>query len=393
MWRKKLKAGLVSATSWLPVTSRSFGIPKGCHPASQAYARISARAGVRYFPLREARPSRRIAPRTLESRTHRGFAADDDVEPQTFLIAIPNGRTYDASCAVLTHDDRLLIDVSRQLNLAFDSRGIRGHNVFRHFWLRRCRRLAGRVAVLATAGGENYFHWMTEGLPRLEILRRGWPGGTAAIDRFIVNDGPPVIVESLAMMGIEAERLVFASPGSHYEAETLVVPSLVGRCGAVPAWACEFLRDSCGVSSRGRGSRRIYVSRRNARYRRVRNEEAVQAALGGYGFEPIVFENLDLASQMALMADVDVVVAPHGAGLTNLLWCPSGAAIVEIFSPNYVNGCYWHLASQLGMEYWYLLGQGDRPDDGGERHDVGDDIVVPIGLLVDTVRRALESRS
>ncbi|MFM8379510.1 MAG: glycosyltransferase family 61 protein [Planctomycetia bacterium] len=296
-------------------------------------------------------------------------------ELATFVISIPRGRAYDASGSVLTHDDRLLVDVSRQLTLAVGLAGAHQHTVFRRMWLNHCHRIPGVVAVLATAGGENYFHWLTESLLRLEILRHCWPGGLEAIDRFIVNRGVAAVVESLAAFGIDSDRLVLAKPGSHYLADTLVVPSPSGYSGHVPKWACKFLRTSMAASASPPSSRRrVYISRTAARYRRIRNEPDVVASLRRYGFETLAFESLDFRSQVAAMADVDIVVAPHGAGLTNILWCPPGAALVEIFSPNYVVGCYWPITSHLGIDCWYLLGEGPRPAEGVDPHLVEDDI-------------------
>lgn len=392
-WRKKLKSRLVAATRRLPVSSRYFGIPKGCHASSLEYARISSSVGVRFFADRPAGVRHRVMPQTLERRPVSRLQAHEVPEPATFVIAIPRGRVYDASGAVLTHDDRLLVDVSRQLTLDVGPDGAHGHTVFRRLWLPRCRSVSGVVAVLAIAGGENYFHWVAEALPRLEILRRCWPGGLDAVDRFVVNQGVEAIVESLAAMGIDRGRLVFAKPGAHFAADTLVVPSLSGSAGSIPSWACDFVRSKLVSTSLTAGRRRVYISRAAARYRRIRNEADVMAALGRYGFETLSFESLDFRSQVAAMADVGIVVAPHGAGLTNILWCPPGAAIVEIFSPNYVNGCYWQMAGHLGIDYWYLLGEGPRPPEGVDPHLVEDDITVPIDLLERTVRAILSTRA
>jgi len=392
-WRKKLKARLVAATRWLPVSSRHFGIPKGCYPTSRDYARGAVKHGVHFFPGRNASHGRLGEPKTCEPCPVAGFRSRIVEEPATFLISIPQGRVYDASGSVLTHDDRLLVDVSRQLNLPTGADGIRHHNVFRHMWLHRCRRIPGVVAVLATAGGENYFHWVAESLPRLEILRQCWPGGLDAVDRFVVNRGVRAVIDSLVVAGIDPGRLVFAGPGSHLVADTLVVPSLPGPSGAVPAWACDVVPGGIIPIEHSPGRRRVYISRGAARYRRVRNEAEVARLLGRHGFETLVLEALDFRSQVAAMADVGIVVAPHGAGLTNMLWCPAGAAVVEIFSPNYVNGCYWQIASHLGFDYWYLLGEGPRPPEGVDPHLVEDDITVPIDLLERTVQAILSTRA
>jgi len=77
--------------------------------------------------------------------------------------------------------------------------------------------------------------------------------------------------------------------------------------------------------------RRIYVSRRQATHRRILNEAELIASLRALGFVVVALETLSLAEQYKLFATAEVVVAPHGAGLTNLIHAPAGCSLVELF--------------------------------------------------------------
>lgn len=46
----------------------------------------------------------------------------------------------------------------------------------------------------------------------------------------------------------------------------------------------------------------------------------------------VTFEPLSMREQVSLIADTDVLVAMHGAGLTHILFLPEHAAVVEMFS-------------------------------------------------------------
>jgi capsular polysaccharide biosynthesis protein len=49
-----------------------------------------------------------------------------------------------------------------------------------------------------------------------------------------------------------------------------------------------------------------------------------------------------------------VIVAPHGAALTNIVFTPPGALVVELFGDNYVNGCFWAIANLCGHTHAFL---------------------------------------
>jgi hypothetical protein len=66
--------------------------------------------------------------------------------------------------------------------------------------------------------------------------------------------------------------------------------------------------------------RKLYVTRRNAKVRRLINEDEVASYLRSKGFEVVALEERPLREQVQLFAEASVVVAQHGAGLVNLLF-------------------------------------------------------------------------
>ena len=87
------------------------------------------------------------------------------------------------------------------------------------------------------------------------------------------------------------------------------------------ALAIEFLREQfLGSSSLPKSRRRIYVSRANASGRKIANEEEILPILTSRGFVCSELEEMSLSAQIELFSKAEAVVAPHGAGLTNLVW-------------------------------------------------------------------------
>jgi capsular polysaccharide biosynthesis protein len=164
----------------------------------------------------------------------------------------------------------------------------------------------------------------------------------------------------------------------------LVWPSPASQVGLPSSYAVEWLRSRFlrGREATSAPRRRIYLSRRLAHSRRVAHEDAVVAALSRYGFETADAERLTFEQQVDLFASAEALVAPHGAGMSNIVF-GDRLAVLEILQPRYLHLCYYALAGACGHSYWYLLA---KPS--GHR-DKEADLVVPIGALIESVERML----
>lgn len=63
---------------------------------------------------------------------------------------------------------------------------------------------------------------------------------------------------------------------------------------------------------------------------------------------------MEKASGEALIrqfASLDVLVAAHGAGVTNIIFMVPNSAVYELFPPFWQYGCYRRLASNVGVLY------------------------------------------
>ncbi|NEP81006.1 MAG: glycosyltransferase family 61 protein, partial [Okeania sp. SIO3B3] len=75
-----------------------------------------------------------------------------------------------------------------------------------------------------------------------------------------------------------------------------------------------------------------------------------------FGFVSLTLESMTIAEQVSYMAAAKVVISPHGAGLTNLVFCSPGTKVIEIFSPKYVNSLYWRISNFCSLSHYYLVG-------------------------------------
>ncbi len=331
----------------------------------------------------ESRAPRR-PPRTIEPQVHWKFRAISERRfPATFLAQVPSGRVVGAPGFVMTPDGQILADVSKEWFFTPNQ-----HSLFFKVKLPPLQKLSGTTVTLAAISGGTYFHWLTDVLPRLALLEKAGIR-LADVDRFIVNDSrAPFLRKTLDLLGIPEKKRVFTSARFHAQCETLLVPSMPGPSGQCPQWAIAFLRETFFPKiERGSAPQRIYISRQRSRYRRLLNEAPVRDLLLSRGFREVFLEELPFIKQVELFASASAVVAPHGAGLTNLAFCSPGTKVLELFSPNYVNECFWDLAEETRLDYHYLLGEGKQPAENADPHRVEEDIRVDCEKL----RRTLDA--
>ncbi|MGD1865618.1 MAG: glycosyltransferase 61 family protein [Phormidesmis sp.] len=314
---------------------------------------------------------------------------DETLAFSAFVTTLPRGRVWIApqqdawavchEIAVFSPDDFLLGDLSRCYPWYLpgcDRRDIATHTVLqRTSPLPAVQEVSGRVAVLSGLSGHIYYHWLFDVLPRFEVLRKGLSAAVGEpltlrqsfeyVDYFVVNGlSKPFQKETLMTLGVPLEKVIESDRTPHIRAEELLVPSFAGHLDWVPPSSMDFLREklhnkrhSTSFLAQGLPAKRLYISRSNAKYRHVFNEDAVVDLLSQCGFVSVALETLSVAQQMTLFSQAEAIVGAHGSGLANLVFCSPGTAVVEMFSPNYLRTDYWMISQYLQLHHYYLVGE------------------------------------
>lgn len=389
---KTLKKYLIQPIRMLPLTSEIIGPPKGVYQTTWDWIVKSEKNPTKISEkYKEIYPKNwvyRSAPGTVDETIHWKFPPQYQREaPAAFVALIKEGRVCSEGGTVITPDDRILADVSKEIG-----RSIENHSIFSKWKLPSVEKIEGTVALLSAPLGQVYFHWMLNVLPRIDLLRKR-TGNLEEIYKFLVNGiSHPFQRETLSKLGIPESKIIESDRYPHIKAKTLLVPSIPGKPGnAIPLWACEFLRneflDAKPLQESARPER-LYISRSKATHRRVINEAEVVTYLEKREFQSFQLESLPLAEQILLFSSAKVIVAPHGGGLTNIVFCKPGTKIIELFSPNYVNGCFWTISNHLGLDYYYATGNGKKPPANIDPHKVDEDIEIELNSLKSLIELA-----
>lgn len=316
-------------------------------------------------------PPQQIAlspPRSLDPLPHFSFRFGTAMPlPETFVATLPAGRFWidpdQSSLAVFNAAG----DVMRELSIEFPPLApghpdlqTRQHWVFSSQKLPPVEPISGTVAVLAGLSNNIYFHWMLDVLPRLKILQDSGLD-LDNIDYWLVGDRHSWQRECLHHLRIPLKKILPVQEHLHIQADRLIIPSFPGAAAWPQSWVCNWLKASLLNSHKLDSDlpKRLYISRQKTRDRRVINEASVVQFLESKGFITVYLEECTIAEQAQLFHNAEIVISPHGSGLTNLVFSRPGTRVIELFSPNYVYPCYWYLSNLIGLDYAYHL--GDTP--------------------------------
>lgn len=98
--------------------------------------------------------------------------------------------------------------------------------------------------------------------------------------------------------------------------------------------------------------KRVFISRKSAKHRKLLQEEELFPLLRKLGFSFYELETLTFEDQIRLFRSAEMVVGPHGAGLSWLIFCSPGTLVIEINKNEPGKNHYVDIAKQCDLEYY-----------------------------------------
>ena len=229
-----------------------------------------------------------------------------------------------------------------------------------------------------------YFHWMTDALPRLITARNVITSHTLLLP--LRYKKYPYIVDSLSYFKIPVR---FFSASEKIKIKEFVLPSHTALPGnynkqIINELRSIFLSKFSGILP----SRKLYISRQKAKKRKVNNEQSVIRIFEKYGYECHCMEDYSLSKQIELCVQSKAIAGLHGAGLTSMLFMQEKGQLLELRNEDDChNNCYFSLASDLNIDYYYQINKGNKKD----THDVT--ITVDLTELEKNLQLMLEKQA
>jgi len=140
-------------------------------------------------------------------------------------------------------------------------------------------------------------------------------------------------------------------------------------------------------------TRLVYLSRQKAPKRKIINNSEVETALVSMGFEVVYAEELSFDEQRKIFYETKILITPHGAGLSNVLFMQPQTKVIEIKKDSWGKlsdgsvettkfyNTYWHLCQILSLDYYYLKSPARDNDESAHYADLKVNIVDLLTLI------------
>ncbi len=176
----------------------------------------------------------------------------------------------------------------------------------------------------------NPWHIWIDVISKFRLIEKRWSTNFAKYVYILANPSP--YFDKVAKELFPDLRYLVMPEGETWRFQHLLAPSM-SNCddGVVtphlPPWLRHF-KGSFGIPENQKPFRKIFVSREKAHTRKLNNSNELLLALKGW--ESVTLEDLPIREQVKVFAEASHVLATHGAGLVNALWCKEGTKIIEI---------------------------------------------------------------
>ena len=222
--------------------------------------------------------------------------------------------------------------------------------------------LSGDYLVFYNGNLQNYFHWLIEAVISLYLLHKMHGGGAKIVLPSALREASRLpYFETLDLFGLSGiEQVVRSEPVVKLE-RAYWVDSAGDLLENFPEHEMLELQAriaaSLGVTQ---ANKRVYVEREA--FRKVANAAEVRRFFEQRGFVTVRLDGMPNVEQARVFASAEFVAGPHGAGLSNLIFTPPHARVIEFIPNSEMRSFFWLISSKLGHEYAMLP---CPTDDGG----------------------------
>ncbi len=262
------------------------------------------------------------------------------------IYIIPEGRVFtDLNEHVAIIKDNFIIPEISFQQIKDELKNVEFNRVIHQGTNRFQKKIDGKVLSLVQGGsGNNYFHFLFDIVTKLKIYEEHF--SLSEIDYFYVPGINSWQKQILSLFEINEKKLIDSNKYRHIKArEIIAIDHPWYKSGYIqkeiknlPEWSIFFLREKfLDLRKKFKASKKIFIDRTDSVYKHcklINNQEVIQY-LEKKGFKSYQTSKLDFCEQIYLFENADIIISPHGAALTNIIFSKPGTKLFELIPKNH----------------------------------------------------------
>ena len=334
--------------------------------------------------------------RVLRRKPYNYDNKDEILFKREFIKNLPNIFPILKKNSYISPCGRLLNGLSFNLFQFSNKLGVKGFlKLYLKFFLfltktRKITRL-DNILYVTTSNSQNFFHWFLDVLQKLEFIDQSRDQILNFKYKIIIPNG---YNNSYSRKSLEAFDLNFYYQEKNeiiISEQSILLPNIAPtgnyRKNQVLKLSQRMKNHWTKNITNNLNNKRIYISRKNAQRRKLKNEDEIIPILKKYGFTILDFDKLNFEEQLKNILNSEILISIHGAGLTHMLWMNEKSKVLEIRARDNCNdNCYFTLASDLGHDYFYVIAEKTDP----KKSDHLSDLTINKNYFLSQLQKILE---
>ena len=222
---------------------------------------------------------------------------------------------------------------------------------------------------------ENPWHVWIDIISKFRLLEKRW--ATDFTKYVYILSNPSKYFDKVAKELFPELRYYVMPKNETWRFYHLVVPSMSNyEDGIITPHMPLWLRGLGNVLCRNniKQTRKIFLTRKDADNRNISNQDQLLMALKGW--ETITLDGMSLKDQIEIFRGASHVLAPHGAGLVNTIWCQPKTKVFELQHKDFIGKkVYPVLSKHLDLDHTVVLTDSIKLKQNKPKNKKGKDMV------------------
>ncbi len=286
----------------------------------------------------------------------------EKINTNNYLYKVKNGRVYTdlVEHVAIIQDNFILPNISYQ-QVHGEFKDINFNKTLTTGTPRFLKKFKGSILSLVQgASGNNYFHFLFDIATKLKLCEQNL--NLNKIDFFYLPGISKWQKKILSVFKINEDRMINSLQHRHIQADTLFALEqpwykkgfVQNEINEIPDWIIYSLREKfLPYEQKFKSNDKIFIDRSDSLYNHCKliNNKEIIKFLSDNDFSIYRVSELDFFEQIYLFHNAKIIIGPHGAAFTNLIFSNPGLKIIEIIPENHSSKKCKKFSKILNFDY------------------------------------------